>query len=253
MSWATKRQFAYMTIVIVIILLVIGIPVYLNFFRTAPTCSDGKQNGDETGIDCGGSCAAVCPSAALAPLVLWQRMSEVSPGFYNVLAYVQNSNANAGAYGVPYVFKLYDSSGLLVAERTGSAFLPPSQIIPIFESTLQTGNHTPVRVLFSFTGNPSWQKIDLSKKPQISVENKLLKNANTLPVVTADIINQGVETVDNIYVTAVAFDAQENAVAFSRTLIGELLKGQSKQAVFTWRQPFSASSTRIEIIPVVQF
>ncbi len=26
-----------------------------------PTCDDGIQNGDETGIDCGGSCANVCP------------------------------------------------------------------------------------------------------------------------------------------------------------------------------------------------
>lgn len=28
----------------------------------APTCSDAIQNGDETGVDCGGSCTAVCPS-----------------------------------------------------------------------------------------------------------------------------------------------------------------------------------------------
>ena len=27
------------------------------------TCDDGVQNGDETGIDCGGSCANVCPPA----------------------------------------------------------------------------------------------------------------------------------------------------------------------------------------------
>ncbi len=26
-----------------------------------PTCSDGQQNGDETGIDCGGSSCAICP------------------------------------------------------------------------------------------------------------------------------------------------------------------------------------------------
>jgi len=26
-----------------------------------PTCNDGIQNGDETGIDCGGSCANTCP------------------------------------------------------------------------------------------------------------------------------------------------------------------------------------------------
>lgn len=28
----------------------------------APTCSEGVQNGDETGLDCGGSCPNVCPA-----------------------------------------------------------------------------------------------------------------------------------------------------------------------------------------------
>ena len=30
----------------------------VSLIEVAPTCSDGVQNGDETGIDCGGSCAA---------------------------------------------------------------------------------------------------------------------------------------------------------------------------------------------------
>ena len=29
---------------------------------TAPTCTDGIQNGDETGVDCGGSCPNSCPT-----------------------------------------------------------------------------------------------------------------------------------------------------------------------------------------------
>jgi hypothetical protein len=35
-----------------------GVPKSINF--NVPLCGDGEQNGDETGIDCGGSCAA-CP------------------------------------------------------------------------------------------------------------------------------------------------------------------------------------------------
>lgn len=34
---------------------------------TAPSCTDGVQNGSETGIDCGGSCPACEPSACEAP------------------------------------------------------------------------------------------------------------------------------------------------------------------------------------------
>ncbi|MFD0965135.1 M43 family zinc metalloprotease [Pseudofulvibacter geojedonensis] len=34
------------------------------FGTTAPTCSDGIQNGDETGVDCGGSCAPCQPTCS---------------------------------------------------------------------------------------------------------------------------------------------------------------------------------------------
>ncbi len=33
-----------------------------------PTCSDGVQNQDETGVDCGGVCAAVCPICSGEPI-----------------------------------------------------------------------------------------------------------------------------------------------------------------------------------------
>jgi hypothetical protein len=34
---------------------------------SAPTCTDKAKNGDETGVDCGGSCALACPCDASAP------------------------------------------------------------------------------------------------------------------------------------------------------------------------------------------
>lgn len=33
-------------------------------YAPAPTCSDGIQNGDETGVDCGGSCAVTCTTCS---------------------------------------------------------------------------------------------------------------------------------------------------------------------------------------------
>ena len=35
-----------------------------NFGECAPTCSDGAQNGDETGVDCGGTACAACITEA---------------------------------------------------------------------------------------------------------------------------------------------------------------------------------------------
>jgi hypothetical protein len=38
----------------------LGVRPKLSVCYTAPTCSDGVQNGGETGVDCGGPCAASC-------------------------------------------------------------------------------------------------------------------------------------------------------------------------------------------------
>ncbi|MEZ4985747.1 MAG: hypothetical protein R2795_12050 [Saprospiraceae bacterium] len=37
------------------------------FLRPCATCDDGIQNGDETGVDCGGSCALVAEAAVRLP------------------------------------------------------------------------------------------------------------------------------------------------------------------------------------------
>ncbi len=40
---------------------------YFTISKAAPTCTDGIQNGDETGVDCGGaSCPACCPEIGMA-------------------------------------------------------------------------------------------------------------------------------------------------------------------------------------------
>jgi hypothetical protein len=51
------KQFLYGLIVIVI-LAAIGAAAYKLSTRKEPTCLDGIQNQDETGVDCGGSCVA---------------------------------------------------------------------------------------------------------------------------------------------------------------------------------------------------
>ncbi|OQB05932.1 MAG: hypothetical protein BWY19_00711 [bacterium ADurb.Bin212] len=53
----------------------------VNYTTTdAPTCSDGIQNGDETGIDCGGSCDACPPEESCSDGILNQDEEDVDCG-----------------------------------------------------------------------------------------------------------------------------------------------------------------------------
>ena len=47
---------------------VLGWGIYLGAFQAPPSCFDGKRNGAEEGIDCGGSCAHICLSGSFRPL-----------------------------------------------------------------------------------------------------------------------------------------------------------------------------------------
>jgi hypothetical protein len=46
--------------VVVVVVVVVGSDAMAVFCRTASTCDDGLQNGDETGVDCGGATCNPC-------------------------------------------------------------------------------------------------------------------------------------------------------------------------------------------------
>ena len=63
MSWASNRRLAYISVVLFGVLAVV-LFVGLVVFYEAPTCFDGKRNGTEEGVDCGGSCDLICSFSA---------------------------------------------------------------------------------------------------------------------------------------------------------------------------------------------
>ena len=97
-----------------------------------PTCTDGKQNGDEIGIDCGGSCANACLSQVDAVFVLWVCAFEIVPGRYNAVAYLVNHNKNAVVQKVNYRFRFADANNVYIGKREGSTFIPPGGNFAVF-------------------------------------------------------------------------------------------------------------------------
>src|SRR3989344_9365646 len=93
MTWALKRQLFYV-FVLVLFFAVFGFLIAYPRFNKAPSCIDNKQNGTETGVDCGGSCLRPCGSQVDDIAVLWARAFRVIPGQYNAVAYLENQNRN---------------------------------------------------------------------------------------------------------------------------------------------------------------
>jgi len=214
-----------------IVLLVLLVWAWNAFFSIPPSCFDGKQNGDESGVDCGGSCALICADQAHAPTLLWSRAFRTGPSSYTAAAYIENNNPGAGAKAVQYSFQLFDANNQLIVERDGMMDLPPVVDIPIIETGINTGTRAVARTLFAFSATPVWQKIPQQNYiiPTIAQPSH---NADYTSL-SATINNNAFADAPNITVAAILYDAGGVARAASKSVMSVPARS-SAPVIFTW-------------------
>jgi len=250
MSWAQRRKATYV-LGISGFFLIIFLIFLISYLSKPETCTDSKQNQGEQGIDCGGPCINLCRAEYGDPSVLWVRWAKVtSSGRYNILAYIENPNIEAGAYDVPYRLKIYDKDGVLIFEKMGLAYIPPNKNSAVFEDNIGINDKVPARVNFEFSNNAVWQKID-SKELGITTVSKQISKEETKPRLDVVLKNKTLNTINNIEITAILYDLDDNAIAFSKTMIDSLVRDTPEMITFTWPEPFIKKVYRIETISKV--
>ncbi|MBU0998975.1 hypothetical protein KKG24_01540 [Patescibacteria group bacterium] len=250
-SWSFRRQIFYI-IILVLFLLIFGFLIIFPSFNQVPTCMDGEQNGDETGIDCGGSCPNACLEQINTVSILWARAFKVVPGRYNAVAYLVNHNKNAAVEKINYRFRFADANNIYIGKRENSTFIPPGGNFAIFEPGIDIGNSIPVYVTFEFTQVPQWLQISQEKINQLKilVSNIQLFDEATSPKLLATIKNNSLFTLPNVDVVAILYDGAGNAVSASRTYLNQLNPLSTSDINFTWPEPFSGQVVAKEIIPM---
>jgi len=251
MTWALKRQILYITVLILCIA-IFGFLIIYPSLSKAPTCSDNKQNGNETGVDCGGSCARACLAQVDEISVLWARSFRVIAGRYNAVAYFENHNKNIAIDKINYKFRFADKNNIYIGKREGSTFIPPSGRFAIFEPAIDVGNSIPVYTTFEFTQTPSWIQIypEKIKQLEVLVSRINLINEDTSPVLSATIKNNSLFIIPEVDIVVILYDANHNAVSTSRTYLDSLKAEEERDITFTWPEPMSAEIVAKEIIPM---
>ena len=109
------------------ILLVLMVLVVL-WATPNPTCSDGKKNGVETGVDCGGLCGP-CQEKKSALDVVVQKTAFVASGegAYDLVVWMNNPNETYGARSVRGSFLLFGLGGKALGEIPTESFLLPRE------------------------------------------------------------------------------------------------------------------------------
>ncbi len=236
-SWSTNRRFLYGGS-FVLVLAIISLSLFFKVFYRPPLCTDGIQNGDETGIDCGGSCSALCTSDTLSPIVLWSKVFPISGNVYNVAAYIENSNVNSSNPYATYEFKIFDDKNILLDSREGQTFIPRDKKFIVFEPGFIFKGVKPKRVEFAFTSFGKWQK-DTLAPTNIAIDYSPLLATATAPRIEGTISNNSFITFPRVELSTIVEDSNENAIAVSQTFVDTLHNQTSQSFVFTWPKPFN--------------
>lgn len=208
-------------------------------------CLDERENGSESGVDCGGRCARICTVNVEEPYVKWVRAFRVTPGNYNAVAYIENRNINAGSPNLEYTIKLYDREGLIV-ERTGVTPLPPNTVYPLFEGRIATGDRVPTQAIIEFADEQVWVNA-VSGDEQFRMERRELTGADTKPVLTATLRNDSLDEARDVDVVATIFNREGTALTASRTKIPSFPPRSERDITFTWQEPIAKTIRSCEV------
>jgi len=244
--WASRRKSMYL-VAMVLILSGISFAIFWKYWHKTPTCFDNVKNGDESGVDCGGSCALICSSGVIQPIVRWDpRLFEVMPGVWSAIVYVENQNTSADAIYVPYTFTLYDENNKILVERKGATILPKNKIVGVFEGSIQMENGVrPKRAVFELGSNIVWKKNE-EVEEKLKITHSPILKLDTAPRVEVNVKNTSIEEIKNIELIAAIFDGADNVIATSRTFIETLKKDENTNVFFTWPKPFALGSKACE-------
>jgi len=242
--WAFWRRVQYL-IGVLFVLVLVGTGTYFSFFYETANCFDGSQNGDERGVDCGGSCTRICVADTFKPRVLWAKSFRVTDGQYNAVAYIENINSEAGSPEVSYTLSLYDSTGL-ITQRSGTTVLPPDSVYPLFEGRILTEGRVPTKTVVELEDPELWLPAEVGRE-QFVVESRQLMDVDSMPRLEAQITNNELTEAKDVEIIATIFDAARNALTSSRTVVEHFAPKTTETVFFTWPEPIAKTLRSCEV------
>ncbi len=233
MTWRANRQF----IIFLIYFFVISIPIILMalFFLTKEnTCFDKVQNGDEIGIDCGGTCSLQCLGTYKNPKIIFSRALKVSENKYNIFALLENYNKDVYFPLIPYSISGYNASGtlLLTASGTTNIFQSTQGVIFIPNVSMK---QTPRIIDLNLGDYKGFKSVENEVKTNVQTgawKNQRI-SGNNLQVV-AELKNTGIKGVSAIEVYAMLYDDTKTVYAVGKTFVSSLAGRTNSAVVFTW-------------------
>lgn len=251
MSWAARRRFIILLIIGAVVVALLAAVSIATFYK-APSCSDGVQNQDETGIDCGGSCAYLCRDQQQPPTVLFTKAIQNGERRVDVIAVIENKNGIAAAKSVPYRVTLYGADQSLIQEITGVFDLPPGRSVPVFIPGIASGKQTIVHAFLTIEASSlKWFPMETDSRIVPNVSGTRQTGTPSSPRIEAVLTNSSAGALTDVKVIVLVRNDTGDVIAASTTIVPYIPAQGQAAATFTWNQAFSDAPASIEIAPII--
>ena len=251
-QWAARRKGVIFLIVLVCLIIIVGIPSYLAT-RNQPSCSNHVKGGDESGVDCGGSCRLLCVPETLPLISRGEvRLLKIATSTYVAVIPVENPNITGSVKRAAYLFKIYSGATKMpVKAFERETYIGANSSFALFEGPFILDGLGPFRAVFEWGPSFVWEKSP-SEPLLIGVENlNLINTANAAPRLEARLVNRGQKDLSNIEAIALLSDTNSNTVAAGKTFVDSIAVGESVPISFSWPSEFGIQPVSIRILPHV--
>ncbi len=258
-SWRKRRKKMFIYSFLLILLAFIFYKAY-PYINPDPTCFDNKINGDEAGIDCGGSCELSCHTEVIPVEVKFSRAVKTENNLYDIIAIVQNKNINKDIRDgiINYTFSIYDKAGIIIDTLKGQSIMPTGQTFPIILQNIplnlsDSGNEISKVITNISFNNDEWIKVDpvFANNFFTVISTDFIQNQNNISQLTVNLKNITKANFKNTPVRITLEDEIGNFIAVNETIIPEIKAEANATLSFTWRMPLAIANPKITVYPII--
>lgn len=235
-------------IIIGIYILIFGVFGSLVYYiiQPAPTCTDGKKNQSEVGIDCGGPCLA-CKKEIKAQELLVNEKYFVygSKNQFDVMASITNANDKYGAVKFDYEFQLVDQAGNVLEKRSGRNFILPDESKYIVELNLQSAIN-PYTVKFEIR-NVEWDEFLGYSEPRLSIYQKNYYEEFEKNIVSGLLRNESQFDFNFIELVMILRNEKGDPVAIGKNEMRTIKTQEERDFKLIWPYKFGDNVTSVDI------
>lgn len=244
----TKKQIIF-SIIYLTLFAFFGFLLYKLIVPKA-TCSDGKQNQSEKGIDCGGQCKP-CKSNDQARELQIKEVNfvDAGDGTYDVEARISNPNYLLGLNSFTYEFVLKNETGDVIASRKAKSYILPADSKYLIEIGLRPeGNGKPKTVEIKMESD-IWQELADVSNPQLEINNQRYEKDDRGfgGAVGGMIKNNSPYDLDFVNVAVIARDQYGKIVGLNVTTKDDVRAKEQRSFMVSWPAGFKAQVSKVEV------